>query len=115
MQEKIPPHVLKEAIIMKFGSLKNCAKKMKLSAPYVTRGLVPQKPNYMSNLAKAGLTTEDINAVLLGSNNTIKERINNLETKIKDLEKSLKEKDNIIEHQNILLDQYKLMLDRKKK
>lgn len=115
MKGKIPPHVLKEAIIVKFGSLNACAKKMKLSPAYVTRGIIPQKQNFMSNLAKAGLTQDDIDYVLLGDKSTIQEKISALESKIKDLEKILKEKDNIIDHQNTLLEQYKLMLDRKKK
>jgi hypothetical protein len=113
MADKIPAHILKEAIVVKFGNLSKLAKKLKVSNAYITRAIVTQKTSFVKTLEKAGLKLKDVYSMVEEESKVEREQISTLEKRILELEKLLKEKDIIIEHQSKLLEQYKLMLNKK--
>ncbi|MBS4036203.1 MAG: hypothetical protein KGZ85_17200 [Ignavibacterium sp.] len=113
MAAKIPEHILKDAIVLKFGTLSKLAKKMGLSKAYVSRGIALQNSGFITNLEKAGLKMKDVYSMVDAERSDELDKIASLESRILELEKLIQEKDKIIVHQNTLLDKYKQMFDKK--
>ncbi len=105
----IEPEILRDAILDKFGSQIEFARKMGLSEPKVSRGVKKQSAKFMAVVRKAGINVNTLkNEQEYRKRGKEGSRLIELEKKVNELEDLLEKQNEIIKsYQTIFKSQFK--------
>ncbi|MFZ0456211.1 MAG: hypothetical protein WAM24_20850 [Ignavibacteriaceae bacterium] len=108
---KISEAKLREAIVKKFGSQANFAKKMGLTEGQVSRGIKSQTTKYILKFRESGINIDSLMQDEEGKRKgNLEFELKIAEKRIKELEALLVQKDSLLEQKDNLIKSYELVM-----